>query len=63
MENLQIKITITDGKKEAKATISVNEYQSIKEMHGISMLDEQVDILLEKIENKSHPTSKTPLSN
>jgi len=50
MENLQIKITITDGEKEAKATISVNEYQSIKEMHGISMLDEQVAILLEEIE-------------
>jgi len=38
------------GKKEAKATIRVNEYQSIKEMHGISMLDEQADILLEEIE-------------
>jgi len=50
MENLQIKITITDGEKEANATIGLNEYQSIKEMHGISMLDEQVDILLEEIE-------------
>ena len=49
MENLQIKITITDGEKEAKTTISVNEYQLIKEIHGISMLDEQVDVLLEEI--------------
>jgi len=57
MENLQIKITITDGKKEAKATISVNEYQSIKEMHGISMLDEQVGILLEEIEKSTTPNN------
>jgi len=52
MENLQIKVTITDGEKEAKSTIDLNEYQSIKEMHGISMLDEQVDILLEEIKKK-----------
>jgi len=57
MENLQIKITITDGEKEAKATISVNEYQSIKEMHGISILDEQVGILLEEIEKSITPNS------
>ena len=55
MKNLQIKITITDGEKEAKATIGINEYQSIKEMHGISMLDEQVDILLEEINKPITP--------
>ena len=55
MENLQIKITITDGEKEAKATISANEYQSIKEIHGISMLDEQVDVLLEEIKKSITP--------
>jgi hypothetical protein len=55
MENLQIKITITDGEKEAKTTIGVNDYQSIKEMHGISMLDEQVDILLEEINKPITP--------
>jgi len=55
MENLQIKITITDGEKEANATIGLNEYQSIKEMHGISMLDEQVDILLEQIKKSITP--------
>jgi hypothetical protein len=55
MKNLQIKITITDGEKEAKATIGLNEYQSIKEMHGISMLDEQVDILLEEINKPITP--------
>ncbi len=57
MENLQIKITITDGEKEAKAIISVNEYQSIKEIHGISMLDEQVDVLLEKIKKSITPNN------
>ena len=55
MENLQIKITITYGEKEAKSTIGLNEYQSIKEMHGISMLDEQVDILLEEINKPVTP--------
>ena len=55
MENLQIKITLTDGEKEAKSTIGLNEYQSIKEMHGISMLDEQVDILLEEINKPITP--------
>jgi hypothetical protein len=55
MENLQIKITITDGEKEAKSTIGLNEYQSIKEMHGISMLDEQVDTLLEEINKPITP--------
>ena len=57
MENLQIKITITDGEKEAKSTIGLNEYQSIKEMHGISMLDEQVDILLEEINKPITPSN------
>jgi len=57
MENLQIKITITDGEKEAKATINVNEYQSIKEIHGISMLDEQVDVLLEEIKKSITPNN------
>ena len=55
MENLQIKITITDGEKEANATIGLNEYQSIMEMHGISMLDEQVDILLDQIKKSITP--------
>jgi hypothetical protein len=57
MENLQIKITITDGEKEAKAIISVNEYQSIKAIHGISMLDEQVDVLLEEIKKSITPNN------
>ena len=57
MENLQIKITITDGEREAKSTIGLNEYQSIKEMHGISMLDEQVDILLEQIKKSITPNN------
>jgi hypothetical protein len=57
MENLQIKITITDGEREAKSTIGLNEYQSIKEIHGISMLDEQVDILLEQIKKSITPNN------
>ena len=49
MENLQIKITITDGEKEVKAVINVNEYKSLKKMHGISLVDETIDLLLEEI--------------
>ncbi len=52
MENLQIKITITDGEKEAKTLVHVNDYLSMKELHGVSLLDLQVDTLLEEI-NKS----------
>jgi hypothetical protein len=52
MENLQIKITITNGEKEATATVDVNEYLNIKNLHGISLLDLQVDTLLEDIINQ-----------
>lgn len=52
MENLQIKITITDGEKEAKTTVNVNDYLNMKDLHGVSLLDLQVDTLLEEI-NKS----------
>jgi hypothetical protein len=49
MENLKIKIIITDGEKEAKTTVNVNDYLTMKELHGVSLLDLQVDTLLEKI--------------
>ena len=52
MENLQIKITITDGKKEAKTTVNVGDYLGMRNLHGVSLLDLQVDTLLEEI-NKS----------
>lgn len=52
MENSQIKITITDGEKEAKTTIRVNDYLNMKNLHGVSLLDLQVDTLLDEI-NKS----------
>ena len=51
MENLQIKITITDGEKDAKASISIEEYQKMKELHGVSLVDEIVDTLLNKIKD------------
>jgi hypothetical protein len=37
-KNLQIKITITDGEKEVKTTINVDDYKTIKALHGVSML-------------------------
>jgi predicted small metal-binding protein len=55
MENLQIKITITDGEKEAKSLINVEEYQKMKELHGVSLVDEIVDTLLNKIKDSITP--------
>jgi hypothetical protein len=49
MENLKIKIVITDGEKEAIASLSVDAYQQGKELHGISLLDDTVDYLLGEI--------------
>jgi predicted small metal-binding protein len=57
MENLQIKITIIDGEKEAKALINVEEYQKMKELHGVSLVDEIVDTLLNKIKDSITPTN------
>lgn len=48
-KNLQIKITITDGEKEVKTTINVDDYKTIKKLHGVSMLDDLVDVLLQDI--------------
>jgi len=55
MENLQIKITITDGEKEAKTTVNVNDYLNMKNLHGVSLLDLQVDSLLEEIKKSITP--------
>ena len=55
MENLQIKITITDGEKEAKTIVNVNDYLNMKNLHGVSLLDLQVDILLEEINKPITP--------
>jgi hypothetical protein len=51
-KNLQIKITITDGEKEVKTTINVDDYKTIKELHGVSMLDDLVDVLLQDIKKQ-----------
>ena len=57
MENLQIKIAITDGEKEAKTTIDVNDYLNMKNLHGVSLLDLQVDTLLEEINKPITPNN------
>lgn len=58
MENLTIKITISDNEKEIKVSnINVDDYQKTKDLHawarGISLLDEIVGELLSSIEAKS----------
>jgi hypothetical protein len=55
MKNLQIEITITDGEKEAKASINVGEYQMMKELHNVSLIDMQVDVLLNEIKKSITP--------
>jgi len=51
MENLTIKITISDNEKEIKVSnINVNDYQKTKDLHGISLVDEMVNELLSIIE-------------
>ncbi len=50
MVNLQIKITITDGEKEAKSSINVEDYQIMKQLHGVNLVGETVDALLDKIQ-------------
>ena len=49
MKNLQIQILITDGEKEAKAVLDVNQYQTLKELHGVSIVDETIGVLLDEI--------------
>jgi hypothetical protein len=51
MENLTIKITISDNEKEIKVSnINVDDYQKTKDLHGISLVDEIVSELLSTIE-------------
>lgn len=50
MENLTIKITISDNEKEIKiSNINVDDYQKTKDLHGISLVDEMVSELLSTI--------------
>ena len=51
MENLIIKITISDNEKEIKVSnINVIDYQKTKDLYSISLVDEIVSELLSKIE-------------
>lgn len=51
MENLTIKITISNNEKEIKVSnINVDDYQKTKDLHGISLVDEMVSELLSTIE-------------
>jgi hypothetical protein len=51
MENLTIKITISDNEKEIKVSnINADDYQKTKDLHGISLVDEMVNELLSTIE-------------
>jgi len=44
MENLTIKLVITDGEKEIKVSnINLGDYQKCKDLHGISLVDEIIE--------------------
>ena len=49
-QDLEIKIVITDGNKKAKAKINVNDYKTALRLHGVSLADEMIDILLQEID-------------
>ena len=57
MENLQIKITITDGEKETKTWVNIADYQKMKELHGVSLVDMQIDVLLNEIKKSITPSN------
>lgn len=44
MENLKIKLVITDGEREIKVSeINLFDYQKTKDLHGVSLLDEIIE--------------------
>jgi hypothetical protein len=49
MDNLQIEIFIKNGEKTVQSSISLETYQMVKEMHGVSLADEQISVLLNEI--------------
>jgi hypothetical protein len=49
-QELEIKIVITDGNKKAKAKINVKDYKTALGLHGVSLADEMIDILLKEID-------------
>lgn len=48
-EKLKIKIIITDGEKEVKSEINASEYILTKDFHGIELITEIIDALLQEI--------------
>ena len=53
MENLTIKITISDNEKEIKiSNINVNDYLTTKDLYGISLIDELITEQLSTIKTQ-----------
>lgn len=50
MDNLKIVITVTNGEKLARATVSVSDYLNSKNKNGKSVLDNEVDIILDAVD-------------
>ena len=49
-QDFEIKITITDGDKKAKGKINVNDYKTAWDLHGISLVDDMIGVLLQEID-------------
>lgn len=50
MNNIKIRIDVTNGEKFVRATISVEDYLKLKNESGISLLDKEVDIILKNVD-------------
>ena len=48
MENLKIMVTMTDGEREVKSTLDFKDYVAIKELHGVSLVDDMVTTMLDE---------------
>jgi hypothetical protein len=49
-QNFEIKITITDGNKKAKAKINVDDYEVALASNGVSLVDEMIGVLLQEMD-------------
>lgn len=61
MNNIKIRIDVTNGEKMARATITVEDYLKAKNENGISLLDKEVDIILKNVDFTKESENKKTL--
>ena len=50
MNNIKIRIDVTNGETMARATVTVEDYLKSKNENGFSLLDKEVDIILKNVD-------------